>query len=485
MTTELLLPDYEERSALWAELISQTEAYIKGVDALPVAPALNQAELRSLLQTFSFDEPGSRMEVLHRFTDELKKHQVHTSHPCYFGLFNPAPAFMGILADCITAALNPQLAAWSHSPLAVETERHIISAFAGKFGFTEAKADGCLTSGGAEANLTGLLCALAERWPEVLDSGVQGIPVRPLFYASAESHHSFLKAARTAGLGRTALRIVPVTDGLRMDTGALATMIDDDRRQGYEPFLVVGTAGTTSAGVVDSLAAIGNIARANHLWFHADAAWGGAAVLCPALRPTLAGIETADSITFDPHKFLSIPMGAGMFLTRHPQTLSKIFSVSTAYMPKEGERLTVVDPYVHSLQWSRRFIGLKLFLTLATTGWDGYAQVIQHQSEMGDLLRDRLTANGWRLVNDTRLPVVCFTSASEEWDMKMHQQLSDAVVASGRAWISTILLDGKRPALRACITNFRTGPEHIQALIDVLATVRDPISLSKPGASVL
>ena len=314
---------------------------------------------------------------------------------------------------------------------------------------------------------------------------MQGVPDKPLFYASAESHHSFLKAARTAGLGRAALRIVPVTDDLRMDTGALQRMIEQDRRQGHEPFLVVGTAGTTSAGVVDPLVEIGEIAHANHLWWHADAAWGGAAALCPALRPTLAGIETADSITFDPHKFLSIPMGAGMFLTRHPEALSKVFSVATAYMPKEGERLTVVDPYVHTLQWSRRFIGLKLFLTLATTGWNGYAQVIQHQSAMGDLLRDRLTANGWRLVNDTRLPVVCFTSASEEWDMKMHQQLSDAVVASGRAWISTILLDGKRPALRACITNYRTGPEHIQALIETLTTVRDTISLPGRSATVL
>jgi glutamate/tyrosine decarboxylase-like PLP-dependent enzyme len=217
MMTELLLPEYEERSALWSELVGQTEAYIKSVDALPVAPALNQAELRLLLQTFPFDRPGTRMEVLHRFTEELKKHQVHTPHPCYFGLFNPAPSFMGILADCVTAALNPQLAAWSHSPLAVETERHIVSAFAGKFGFAEEQADGCLTSGGAEANLTGLLCALAKRWPEVLDSGVQGILGKPLFYASAESHHSFLKAARTAGLGRDALRIVPVGDDLRMD----------------------------------------------------------------------------------------------------------------------------------------------------------------------------------------------------------------------------------------------------------------------------
>jgi glutamate/tyrosine decarboxylase-like PLP-dependent enzyme len=485
MMTELLLPEYEERSALWSELVGQTEAYIKSVDALPVAPALNQAELRLLLQTFPFDRPGTRMEVLHRFTEELKKHQVHTPHPCYFGLFNPAPSFMGILADCVTAALNPQLAAWSHSPLAVETERHIVSAFAGKFGFAEEQADGCLTSGGAEANLTGLLCALAKRWPEVLDSGVQGILGKPLFYASAESHHSFLKAARTAGLGRDALRIVPVGDDLRMDVGILQTMIQQDRERGYEPFLAIGTAGTTSAGVVDPLVDIGKIAHANHLWFHADAAWGGAAVLCPALRQALAGIETADSITFDPHKLLSIPMGAGMFLTRHPEALNKIFSVSTAYMPKEGERLTVADPYVHSLQWSRRFIGLKLFLTLATTGWDGYAQVIQHQSDMGALLRDRLTASGWRLVNSTRLPVVCFTSAGEEWDMRMHQRVSDAVVASGRAWISTILLDGKTSALRACITNFRTGPEHIQALVEVLTTVRDSISPSGRCATVL
>lgn len=475
MNSELLLPNYEERSVLWSELISQVETYIKDVETLPVAPALNRSELRSLLQTFSFDQPGSRTDVLHRFTNELKKHQVHTPHPRYFGLFNPAPAFMGILADCITAALNPQLAAWSHSPLAVETERHLILAFGGKFGFSQERADGCLTSGGAEANQTALLCALAKRWPEFLEDGLQGVAAKPVFYASAESHHSFLKAARTAGLGRTALRIVPATDELQMDTDALRTMIQVDRRQGYEPFMVIGTAGTTGAGVVDPLGAIGEIARNDHLWFHADAAWGGAAVLCPALRQTLSGIEAADSITFDPHKFLSIPMGAGMFLTRHPHILSGVFSVSTAYMPKEGERLAVVDPYVHSLQWSRRFIGLKLFLSMATTGWDGYSKVIQHQSEMGDILRDRLSANGWRLVNNTRLPVVCFTSAGRDWDMQMHQRVSDAVVASGRAWISTILLGGKTPALRACITNYRTGSGDIEALIDILSAVRNTI----------
>jgi glutamate/tyrosine decarboxylase-like PLP-dependent enzyme len=171
-------------------------------------------------------------------------------------------------------------------------------------------------------------------------------------------------------------------------------------------------------------------------------------------------------------------MGAGIFLTRHRDALSKIFSVSTAYMPKEGERLEVVDPYIHSLQWSRRFIGLKLFMTLATTGWDGYASILRHQSEMGDLLRDRLTASDWTIVNKTKLPVVCFTPSSEEWDMAMHQRVSNAVVESGRAWISTVVLDGKKPALRACITNFRTGPEHIEILLKALSNVRDSVSPS-------
>ena len=476
MTTELLLPSPEERSALWSELVAQAEAYFGDVESLPVAPTLNQADLQALFDTFSLDEPGSRIYVLHRFTRELKRHQVHTPHPCYFGLFNPAPAFMGILGDCITATLNPQLAAWSHSPLAVETERRMIHAFAGKFGLSQEHADGCLTSGGAEANLTALLCALTERWPGVLDSGVQSIAARPVFYASAESHHSFLKAARTAGLGRAALRTVPVTDELQMDSDALRRMIEEDRGLGCEPFLIIGTAGTTGAGVVDPLVAISEVARANRLWFHVDAAWGGAAVLVPELRAVLSGIETADSITFDPHKYLSIPMGAGMFLTRHRYALSRIFSVSTAYMPKEGERLAVVDPYVHSMQWSRRFIGLKLFLTLATTGWDGYARILRHQSEMGDLLRGRLTASGWSIVNRTKLPVVCFTPSDEEWDMAMHQRASDAVVESGSAWISTIMLGGKKPALRACITNYRTGPEHIETLLVVLSNVRDGLS---------
>jgi len=174
------------------------------------------------------------------------------------------------------------------------------------------------------------------------------------------------------------------------------------------PFLVAGTAGTTGAGIIDPLPALADLCARERLWLHVDAAWGGAAALVPEMRSVLAGIERADSITFDAHKWLSVPMGAGIFLTRHRDILDRTFRITTEYMPREAEGMEVTEPYTHSMQWSRRFIGLKVFLTLAVAGWDGYAAAIRHQAAMGDLLRRELSENGWEIVNPTALPVVCF-----------------------------------------------------------------------------
>ena len=260
----------------------------------------------------------------------------------------------------------------------------------GKIGPPRDQADGVLTSGGAEANQTALLAALARRWPEVASCGLRGLKEEPVFYVSAEGHHSFLKAARAAGLGASSLREIEVTDDLRLDLDLLRAAIQRNLTNGHAPFLLVATAGTTGAGVIDPLPHIASLAREHGLWFHVDAAWGGAAALVPELHSVLDGIELADSITFDAHKWLSVSMGAGIFLTRHPDILSRCFATQTAYMPKESEGMQVVDPFAHSLQWSRRFIGLKIFLSLAVAGWDGYAAAIRHQTEMGELLRDRL-----------------------------------------------------------------------------------------------
>ena len=154
-------------------------------------------------------------------------------------------------------------------------------------------------------------------------------------------------------------------------------------------------------------------------------------------------------------------MGAGLFLTRQPGLLERTFRVATGYMPHGG--LAVADPYAHSMQWSRRFIGLKVFLALAVAGWEGYAQAIRHQTAMGDLLRRRLTEEGWTVVNDTPLPLVSFVD--REGDRSFLEAVAADVVASGEAWISVASLGEMGPALRACITHFGTGPDDLEVLV--------------------
>jgi glutamate/tyrosine decarboxylase-like PLP-dependent enzyme len=271
-----------------------------------------------------------------------------------------------------------------------------------------------------------------------------------------------LKAARVSGIGVESVRQVPVDASLRLDAGAMEAMVADDRREGLAPFLVAGTAGTTNAGVIDPLSDIAGIAERAGLWFHADAAWGGAAALSPNLGHHLSGIERADSITFDAHKWLSAPMGAGVYITRHPNILTDTFSTPTAYMPKDARGLAVTDPHLHSMQWSRRFIGLKVFLSLLVAGWDGYAAAIDHMTAMGDLLRDELAAAGWKVVNGTPLPVVCFLPPDADPEV-----VARRVVSSGAAWISTTRLAGQT-VLRACITNYRTSEDDIHALVKTL-----------------
>ena len=195
-----------------------------------------------------------------------------------------------------------------------------------------------------------------------------------------ESHLAWVKIAHQAGIGRSAVRQV-ATDGTgRMDARALAAMIADDKARGCVPVLIVATAGTTNAGMVDPLAACAALAREHGLWLHADAAWGGAVIASDLHRALLAGIELADSVTIDAHQWFATTMGCGMFMTtRHAPILSTVFQVTTGFMPSNA---ATVDPYVTTAQWSRRFLGVRLFLSLAAAGWEGYAQHIERSIDL-------------------------------------------------------------------------------------------------------
>jgi glutamate/tyrosine decarboxylase-like PLP-dependent enzyme len=464
--------DRERRARVWQRLIEEIEAYAHDVEHLRVEPLDVKLDPERLVAGFDFDQAADPLDVLGRVAEGLRKHQVHTPHPGYFGLFNPAPTTMGIAADALVAAFNPQLATFSHSPFAVAAERYVVRALAGRFGFDPQAADGTFCTGGNEANQTALLVALARKFPEVATRGLRALAGQPTVYVTSETHDSIVKTARAAGLGSEAVRVVPTDASLRMVPAALTRAVIDDRAAGHAPFLVVATAGTTAAGVIDPLPALAEVAALERLWLHVDAAWGGGAALVPELRSTLAGVERADSVTFDAHKWLSVPMGAGLFLTPHAGVLDEAFAVAASYMPAPS---SLPDPYARSIQWSRRFIGLKVLMSLAVAGWEGYEAALRHQTQMANLLRQRLTEARFRVVNDTPLPLVCFVDDARP-DGAAATYLSkvrNVVASSGDAWISVARLGDQRvPALRACITNVRTTERNLDQLLARLEHAR-------------
>jgi aromatic-L-amino-acid decarboxylase len=470
--------DLETMRALWDETSTVISNYRRDVDQLPVSPVFNLEELRAGISEFDFDTPHPWKRTLEWVDYHMRKNQLHTAHPRYFGLFNPAPAPVAIAADALTAAYNPQLAAWSHSPFAVELERRLIGEFAGKLGMDRDSADGTFCSGGAEANHTALLCALCRTFPTFSKEGVRSLSGQPALYVSANAHHSWVKAARASGIGTDAVRSIDAGGGDDRYLRRLIDAIAQDRKSGRIPFLVCATAGTTNAGLIEPLDSIGSLAADQRAWYHVDAAWGGAACLVPEYRDWLRGIERADSIAFDAHKFLSIPMGAGMFFTKDSLALSEAFHISTNYMPIDAGNLLVTEPYTHSLQWSRRFIGLKVFMPLAVCGWEGFARTIRRQTELGSRLRTMLIEDGWQVVNNTPLPVICFFDP-EARDARHVEKIAAAITGSGAAWISTTSLGV--PVLRACITNFRTTQKDIETLVLRLrsARIRQPQKTKK------
>jgi aromatic-L-amino-acid/L-tryptophan decarboxylase len=466
-TASALFPTAQERQRLDELLTVELDLANRRVTAGPVSPTLDLASLRSELARYDFCAPRPLDALLSWTIAQLEHGLVHVTHPRYFGLFNPAPTFPAQCADRIAAVFNPQLATSATSPAAVEIEAHVIRSVARRAGFPPQTA-GHFTTGGAEANYTALICALTRADPGFAAEGARVFAGPPVFYISRESHLAWLKIAHQAGVGRGAARLVATDGSGRMDPDALSDAVKADRAQGCVPLMVAATAGTTNAGMIDPLPDCAQIARAAGLWYHVDAAWGGALVASDRLRSALAGIELADSVTIDAHKWFATTMGCGMFLTRHPHILSSAFQVATGYMPSN---LADLDPYVTSIQWSRRFLGLRLFLSLAAAGWAGYGAHVERAVALAGLLKENLAARGWIIANRSLLAVLCVRPPSACSEIR---SIVDRVVSSGRAWVSVATFEGRR-VIRACVTHGEATAEDIAQLVDALEAGRSAV----------
>ncbi|HEY3929746.1 MAG TPA: pyridoxal-dependent decarboxylase, partial [Candidatus Koribacter sp.] len=367
----------EERQRLGYQLIDRINDFY---ESLPTRNVQLPAESRVFAP---LDEPlpefpaPDAARVLDDLTRDLIDQGFHVPAANYFGLMNPTPAYMAVLAEALVAALNPQLASLARSQLAARIELETVRWVGERVGWS-GPFDGTFTSGGNEANFSALALALAKHFPGAIENGVASIGAEPILYTSAEAHHSLDKSAGLLGIGRRAVRRIPITDRIQLDPDLLVKEIDKDRSAGRKPFCVVATAGTTNSGAIDDIPVLAEMCERQNLWLHLDGAYGASAIFSDRHRHLLNGIERCDSFTVDPHKWLAMPFAAGVILTRHPQTLRDAFEVSTPYMPK-AVGAAPTDNFKTSTQWSRRMNSLKLYLTLRVHGRQAYEEHIDRQ----------------------------------------------------------------------------------------------------------
>jgi glutamate/tyrosine decarboxylase-like PLP-dependent enzyme len=445
---------------LTRELASALERVAQG----SVMPTLDKARFRQELAAFEFEQPVPAEQLLQWTISQLEQGTVHMTHPRYFGLFNPAPNFPSQCADRIAGAFNPQLASSGSSPAPVEIEAHVIRALARRAGLPPESA-GHFTNNGSEANYTSLVCALTSLEPRFGTDGVRALGAPVGMYTSRDCHPAWFKIAHQAGIGRSALRLIATDGAGQMDARALEASVVRDRENGILPVLISATAGTTGGGMIDPLARCASIAREHGIWYHVDAAWGGAALSSDRLRGLLAGIELADSLTIDAHKWLATTMGCGMFITRRPTVLSEAFRVSAEFMPSSVSGL---DPYLNSAQWSRRFMGLRLFLSLGVAGWGGYGAHVERAVEVIAQVRLRMEGLGWSTINNSQLAVLCVTPPPE---YPPTREIVAKVLASGRAWVALAIFEG-REVIRICATHGETSLEDVDELVRALSAAR-------------
>ncbi|MDQ6830719.1 MAG: pyridoxal-dependent decarboxylase [Gemmatimonadota bacterium] len=457
-----------EMVELWGELLER-------LPSMPVAGRATAEEVRAAVTRDVPDEPLSMRELVASLRTIAFEHSTYTGHPGFMAYITGAGTVPGAAADLLAAALNQNVGGWRLSPAATEIELNLGRWFAKRLGLPKT-AGGYVTSGGAMAAFVALKAARDARagW-SIRELGTRAGP--PLtIYASAQVHDVNTRAADMLGLGRDAVRLIPCDEHLRMRPEALASAVARDARNGQQPIAVIATAGTVSTGAIDPIDAIADICAEHGLWLHVDGAYGGVAALTDQFRPLFRGIDRADSVALDPHKWLYTPHSGGVIVVRDMHSLAEAFSIDPSYVHDDKE-LTGrgADIYALGPQFSRGFHALKIWVSLLAHGWAAYQRRIAHDVALARYLYESASVHpDLEPVGPVpALSIACFRYvprelrgdiAAEPYLNRLNERLMSELQLGGRVFPSNAVLDG-RVALRACIVNFRTEVADIDALI--------------------
>ncbi|ATJ91368.1 cytochrome D ubiquinol oxidase subunit I [Acetobacter senegalensis] len=480
--------NWEDLRALGHRMLDDMLDNVKTVAAGPVWQPMPES-VRQGFHDVPLPQSGAPVEQLyHQFTQQVLPYAVGNRHPRFMGWVHGGGTPQGMLAEMLAAGLNANLGGRDHAP--VEVERMVIRWTASMLGFPET-ATGVLVTGSSMANFIGVITA-SRAVPAGVKMRAEGIQSRRLVgYAGQTAHGCIARAFDLAGLGTDALRRVPMDAAFRMDMDALRSMIAEDRAAGFEPFLVVGTAGTVDTGSIDPLADLAAFARDEGLWFHVDGAFGALARLSAEYAPALAGMEQANSIALDFHKWAQTPYDAGCIIVREEGKQAAAFAQSLAYLARENRGLAAGAPWFCDLgpDLSRGFRALKVWFTLAGFGTDGLGEVVTRSCAVARYLAARIDDTPClELLAPVTLNIVCFRVVVENEDLDtLNGELVKDLHESGIAAPSTTTLHGKR-AIRAAIVNHRTTEQDADILLNALldlAETRTGKTLHRASAETL
>lgn len=437
--------------------------FIAQIRARPVWQPIPQ-QTRDRFRTNLPSAPTPLAEVHREFLDHILPYGGGNVHPAFMGWVQGGGTVTGMLAEMLSAGLNANLGGRDQVPL--EVERQMVEWARQLLGFP-AGASGLFVTGSSIANLLAVLVARTAH----LGNGVRRTGMSDAgklrAYASTGAHRCIPQSMDLAGLGSDALRLIPVDAMHRMDMTALKTAIAQDRAAGLTPFLVIGSAGTVDVGAFDDLAAMADLCGSEKLWFHIDGAYGALGLFAPEIAPRLKGIERADSVAFDFHKWGHVPYDAGFLLVRDGQLHYDTFASPAAYLRRETRGLAAGSPWPCDFgpDLSRGFRALKTWFTLKVYGGDAIGQVIAHNCALARYLETRIQSHpALELLAPVQLNIVCFRHVGENPDA-----LNAAIVAdlqeSGIAAPSSTAIDGKL-AIRAALFNHRTQARDVDALVE-------------------
>lgn len=504
MNEEVFNPDLspEEFKKLGYKVVDMIAKYYASINTIPVFPASTSSEVENAFREQFPEKAQDPEEILDEWQSKVLPYTTNIGSPRYFGFVNGSGTMISTLAEALAASVNMNTGGWKASPAATEIERRTIAWIAELIGYP-VDCGGLLTSGGTMANFTALETALRIKAP--YDTTVKGMQNKEfkgrftVYMSDHEGHVSIVRVADLLNLGREAIRLVKSKEDFTMDTEDLERMLDEDTTNGDVPLCVVAQVGSINVGVIDPLEEIARICKERNIWFHADGACGAVGAMLPDKKEQYKGMELADSVTLDPHKWLYIPYECGCVLVRDPEKLRRAFSLAAPYLKgtieSEYTGLYYLD---YGPQMSRGFLALKLWMSLKHYGAEGYRKLLTQNIKCVEHL-DKLVRNSpdFRALHKPNLQMYSFQYAppaiTRNWtdgedklnaylDI-LNQQITEKIQLSGTAFMMTTKIHG-RVVLRLSVCSHRTTLMDIEVVFAKIREIAESITMKNLTAGI-